>query len=171
MMGGNEEGVHQPMTLRFSMGNIDIDRLKTEDPEILRFNTRDYVESGYHDAKEGALGDRIRSAIIQGSLNEDDLGYFQFFSVNGRPNELAFNTPRIVDLDPMDPFQMSRAYQLGRAKIYRISQFMKDRVPGFEHSFVSAIAPLMGIRESRRVIGDYVLTEDDHQLCRKFDDR
>lgn len=170
LMGGNEEGVHQPLTLRFAMGNVDIERIKRDDPKILRLNTADYVECGCHDAKDGALGDRVRAAVAEGVLEDDDLGYFQFFSVNGRPHELAFNTPRISGLDPMDPFQMSRAYQVGREKIFRITRFLKARVPGFESAYVSSIAPLMGIRESRRVVGHYVLTENDHQTCRKFDD-
>jgi len=170
LMAGNEEGVHQPMTLRFTMGNGDLDRLKQEDASILRINTADYVECGYHEAKEGALGPRIREAINAGILAEDDLGYFQFFSVNGRPRELAFNAPRIAGLNPMDPFEMSLAYQIGREKIYRISQFVKRYLAGFEDAYVSAIAPLMGIRESRRVVGEYVLTAEDHAACRKFPD-
>lgn len=170
LMGGNEAEEHQPMTLRFAMGNIDIQRLREQDSGILRINTPDYVESGYHDAKQGEFGRRIIEAISRGILADDDLGYFQFFSVNGRPNELAFNTPRIAGLDPMDPFQMSKAYQVGRAKIYRIWQFMKAFVAGFEGAYISSIAPLMGIRESRRVVGEYILSEDDHQACRKFDD-
>ncbi len=170
LMGGNEAEEHQPMTLRFAMGNINIPVLRAKDAGILRINTEDYVESGYHDAKQGEFGRRIAEAISKKILNDDDLGYFQFFSVNGRPNELAFNTPRIAGLDPMDPFQMSKAYQIGRAKIYRIWQFMKAYVAGFENAYISSIAPLMGIRESRRVVGSYILTEDDHQSCRKFDD-
>lgn len=169
-MGGNKEGRHQPMTLRFTMGNVDIDRLRREDPAILRINTADYVESGYHEAKEGALGERIRQAVQATVLQEDDLGYFQFFNLNGRPRELAFNAPRIAGFDPLDPFELSRAYQVGREKIARIAEFVRRHVPGFENAYVSAIAPLIGIRESRRVVGDYVLTEQDHQACRKFPD-
>jgi len=170
IMAGNEEGTNQPMTLRFAMGGIDIDQLRREAPEILRINTRDYVECGYHDAHEGGLARRVAKAESEGVLRPSDIGYFQFFSVNGRPGELAFNTPRISGYDPMDPFQFSAAYISGREKIFRIASFMKRFVPGFENSYVSVIAPLMGIRESRRVVGDYVLTEDDHQSCRKFDD-
>lgn len=170
LMGGDEEGAHQPMTLRFAMGNIDLDLLRLGAAEFLRINTPEYAECGYGEAKDGALGDRVREAIAQGVLEEDDLGYFQFFSVNGRPRELAFNTPRIAGLDPLDPFELSRAYQIGRAKIFRIAAFVRGWLPGCENAYVSAIAPLMGIRESRRVVGEYVLTEQDHADCRKFPD-
>lgn len=170
LMSGDESGEHQPMTLRFAMGNVDLGRLREGAAEILRLSTPEYVECGYGEAKEGSMGPRVREAIAAGVLEEDDLGYFQFFSVNGRPRELAFNTPRIAGLDPLDPFEMSRAYAIGRAKIFRIAAFVRRYLPGFEGAYVSAVAPLMGIRESRRVVGEYVLTEEDHAACRKFPD-
>jgi hypothetical protein len=169
LMGGNEEGIHQPMTLRFSMGNVDIEGLRSGWPDILRLSRPDFVECGFGEAKESPLGPAIAEAIGRGILEEDDLGYLQFFTVNGRPRELAFNSPRISDLDPLDPFQMSRAYQVGREKIFRIARFVREYLPGCAEAYVSVVAPLMGIRESRRVLGDYVLTEEDHLGCRKFE--
>lgn len=169
LMGGNQEGEHQPMTLRFTMGNVDLDALRSESGAYLRLNTQDYIETGYAEAKDSVMGDLVRRAIEEGVLLEDDLGYFQFFSINGRPRELAFNAPRISGLDPLDPFQMSRAYQIGREKIYRIARFMKLFFGGCSDAYVSVIAPLMGIRESRRVVGEYILTEEDHAACRKFE--
>ena len=170
LMEGNEEGVHQPMTLRFTMGGIDMERARQSLEPFLRINTKDYMELGYGEAKDSPMRDLVCQAISEKILDEDDLGYFQLFSVNGRPGEFAFNAPRIVGLDPLDPFEMSKGYQVGRAKIYRIAEFMKRKFAGFENSYVSVIAPLMGIRESRRVVGEYVLTEDDHMSCRKFPD-
>ncbi|HZH98476.1 MAG TPA: FAD-dependent oxidoreductase, partial [Fimbriimonadaceae bacterium] len=136
--------------------------------EFLRVDEPPYMELGYGEAKNGPMEPYIRKAISAGVLEEDDLGYFQLFTVNGRTGELAFNAPRISGLDPLDPFQMSEAYAIGRAKIFRIAEFMRSTFEGFENSFVSTIAPLMGIRESRRVVGEYVLSEEDHGSCRKF---
>lgn len=170
LMGGNEEGVHQPMTLRFMMGGIDIERMRGSF-DFWSANTPHHLEAGFGESKDHpVMGRLVREAIQGGVLQEDDLGYFQIFTMNGRPGELAFNCPRISDLDPLDPFAMSKAYQVGREKIYRIAAFMQRWFPGCENSYVSGIAPLMGIRESRRVVGDYVLTAEDHQSCRKFED-
>jgi len=169
MMGGNEDGIHQPMTLRFIMGGIDMDALRSG-VNFWHINTPDRVEAGWGEAKDGAeIGDMVRQAVADGVLAEDDLGYFQFFTMNGRPGELAFNAPRISGLDPLDPWDLSRAYQVGRAKIYRIAQFVRRYFPGCEKAFVSGIAPMMGIREGRRVVGEYVLTAEDHLSCRKFE--
>lgn len=170
LMGGNEDGVHQPMTLRFFMGGIDIEALRAGLP-VWRTNGPGHLETGWGDGKEApVVGPMIRGAIAEGVLQEDDLGYFQFFTMNGRPGELAFNSPRVSGLDPMDPFELSCGYQVGREKVYRIAEFVRRWFPGCANAYVSGIAPLMGIRESRRVVGEYVLTGDDHQSCRKFDD-
>ena len=169
-MGGDGDGVHQPMTLRFTMGGIDMIAARQSLAPFLRLNTPDYVEAGYGEAIDSPMAGLVERAIQMGVLEPGDLGYFQLFSINGRPGELAFNAPRISGLDPLDPFEMSTAYQVGRKKIYRISNFMKVSFSGFEHSYVSVVAPLMGIRESRRVVGEYVLTADDHLSCRKFSD-
>ena len=47
---------------------------------------------------------------------------------------------------------------------------LKERVPGFENAYVSEIAPMLGIRESRRVECEYMLTGHDVASYRKFDD-
>lgn len=170
LMGGNEEGIHQPMTLRFAMGNIDLARFRQAAKHILRCDTDHYLEAGYGEAKNGPLGPMICDAIQKGILEEDDIGYFQFFTMNGKKNELAFNMPRVAGLDPLDPFAISKAYQVGREKVFRIAAFMKAYFEGCEEAHVSSIAPLIGIRETRRVVGEYILTEEDHQTCRKFPD-
>lgn len=170
LMGGDESGTHQPMTLRFTMAGFDLQRLAHEVP-IWRTISEGHMEAGFGEARESpVLGPLISEAIRSGVLEEDDLGYFQCFTMNGRPGELAFNCPRIFGLDPLNPFELSEAYQVGRAKIYRIASFLKRYLPGCESAYVSGIAPLMGIRESRRVVGEYVLTEQDHHTCRKFPD-
>jgi hypothetical protein len=47
---------------------------------------------------------------------------------------------------------------------------MKAFIPGFEKAFIMDTASMLGIRESRRITGDYVFTDEDVNNCRKFDD-
>jgi ribulose 1,5-bisphosphate synthetase/thiazole synthase len=168
ILSGNEEGVHQPMTLRFSMGGFDMARLRESLKPHLRCDQPPYMEFGYGDARKGSMAPWVEQAIAEGILQEDDLGYFQGFTVNGRPGEMAFNAPRVAGLDPMDPWQLSLAYQLGREKVWRIANFVRRFFGGAENAYISVIAPLIGIRETQRAVGEYVLTEEDHQSCRKF---
>jgi FAD dependent oxidoreductase len=49
-------------------------------------------------------------------------------------------------------------------------RFLRDKVPGFDRSVLVATSPAIGVRESRRVIGDYRLTRDDVLDARRFED-
>jgi hypothetical protein len=169
VMGGNEDGVHQPMTLRFKMGNVDIERMRPA-YTFWRVDGPGHLEFGTGEASEDpVMGPMVAKGIAEGLLHEDDLGYFQMFTMNGCPGEIAFNSPRISDLDPLDPWEMSRAFQVGREKIYRIANFLKRHFVGFEEAFVSGVAPLMGIRESRRVVGEHILSAEEHLGAKKFE--
>ena len=58
----------------------------------------------------------------------------------------------------------------GRRQIVDFFQFLRESAPGFENAYILEIAPQVGVRETRRVVGDYQLTEDDVLSCASFDD-
>jgi hypothetical protein len=58
----------------------------------------------------------------------------------------------------------------GRRQVAEYHRFLRDRVPGFERSVIVATSPAIGVRESRRVHGDYRLTREDVLAARRFDD-
>ena len=64
---------------------------------------------------------------------------------------------------------LTAAEQEGRRRVLAVSEFLKT-LPAFGRAFVSHVAPQVGVRESRRVIGRYELTRDDVLAGRKFDD-
>ena len=68
---------------------------------------------------------------------------------------------RIPNVDATDPEQLTRAEVEGRRQVHEYHRFLRDRVPGFERSVIVATSPAIGVRESRRVHGDYRLTRDD----------
>ena len=85
-------------------------------------------------------------------------------------NTLGFNAGHIV-ADATNPEEMSRAYAAGRQKAQMYLNALKDVRPEiFKNAYVVQTAPLMGIRQSRRVKGDYVLTADDFVERRTFED-
>jgi glycine/D-amino acid oxidase-like deaminating enzyme len=77
---------------------------------------------------------------------------------------------RIPNVDATDPDALTRAELEGRRQVREYHRFLRDRVPGFERSVVVATSPAIGIRESRRIFGDYRLTRDDVLSGRHFDD-
>ena len=167
---GDASGVNQPMTLRFTIGNVDIEKVGEFFKDAAYPNTPGFLSVGFAEAKDSVIGAQVCEAVRARVLDEDDIGYFQFFTMLGRPRELAFNCPRLTGFDPLDALSLSEATTKGREKIFRIHEFCKCYLPGFENSYVCVVAPLMGVRESRRIVGEYVLTEEDHQTCRKFED-
>ena len=86
------------------------------------------------------------------------------------PHPLGFTAGHIV-ADATDPVEMSRAYAEGRKKAQVFLEALKEYRPDiFKDAYVVQTAPLMGIRQSRRVKGDYVLTADDFVERRTFED-
>jgi ribulose 1,5-bisphosphate synthetase/thiazole synthase len=72
-------------------------------------------------------------------------------------------------MDGTNAIELSEAEVLGRQQIASVAGFLRE-VPGFEQSYISDIAPQVGIRETRRVRGLYELTESDVLDCASFED-
>ena len=113
----------------------------------------------------------FRQAVADGVLRESDGNYFQVFSMAGRPGELAFNCPRIsAEVDGTDPFHLTRAQITGREITQRYLAFCRRYLPGCEDAYLVFTAPMVGVRESRRIRGEYYLTVEDVLGGRKFAD-
>ncbi len=76
----------------------------------------------------------------------------------------------IDGLDALEPSDLTRAELIGRYQVGRIAGFLKRRMPGFEQAELAGIASHIGVRESVRLDGDYLLTGDDVMTVRSFDD-
>jgi hypothetical protein len=91
------------------------------------------------------------------------------------PREWRVNVTQLANpdgsaVDGTDAEQLSRAELEGRRQIVDFFRFLRDCAPGFEQSYLLEIAPQVGIRETRRIVGGYQLTEGDVLGCAGFDD-
>jgi hypothetical protein len=77
---------------------------------------------------------------------------------------------RVLGLDPTSVDSVTDAYAHVYRQIPELVRFFNKYVPGFREAYLLEIAPMLGIRESRRIVGDYVLTADDLVAGRQFDD-
>ena len=171
--GDPDDGHNQPMSLRFALAGVDQERAAAflaDELGMACYARPPLFEIGAGEAKSTPLGPLICLAVEDGTLASDDLGYLQFFSMLGRPGELAFNCPRISGLSATDAWDLSTAQTVGRQKIRRIARFFKSHVKGFEDSYIGTVAPMVGVRESRRIVGDYTLTEEDYLTEARFPD-
>jgi hypothetical protein len=73
-------------------------------------------------------------------------------------------------VDGTDALALSRAEVDGRRQAVDYLRFLRARVPGFERAYLLEIAPQVGIRETRRLVGEHVLTGDDVVACADFAD-
>jgi hypothetical protein len=76
----------------------------------------------------------------------------------------------VVKKNPTDPADVTEAELLARRQVYEIYEFMKKHADGLENSFLMMTAAEIGVRESRMIVGDYVLTESDCRAFTKFED-
>ena len=90
--------------------------------------------------------------------------------IEWRANLTQIKNPDGSAVSGIDARQLSYGEVEGRRQCWDVFQFIKSVTPGFENAYIVEIAPQIGIRETRRFIGEYVLTEDDILGCRDFDD-
>ena len=116
-----------------------------------------------------ALAHSISTAVMEGHLPEGASGIA--FRAGVKSGEV-WGT---IDLhgenfDPSDPNSLSLIESEGRRLAFQIAGFLKGHAGGFETAFISALPSRAGIRESRRIIGHYQLTESDILCGSRFDD-
>ncbi len=121
------------------------------------------------DAKVKLAG-RLVSAVQSGALPSGALG--ASLRGSGRTGE-AFVTVDLSGGDFYDPHDANCAAQLeseGRALAHTLARFLREEMPGFSESQISAMPARIGIRESRRLVGRYSLTGEDVQDGARFED-
>lgn len=90
--------------------------------------------------------------------------------IEWRANLTQIKNPNGTAVSGIDAGELSYGEVEGRRQCWDVFKFIKEATPGFENAYIVEIAPQIGIRETRRVVGEYVLTEKDILACRDFDD-
>ena len=147
VLGREPDHLCQPMTLCFRVGNVDVER---------------FYESKEH------MNEIHKQALHNGELINPRENILVFKTPI--PNVLHFNTTRVIKLDPTSPEEVTKAELIAREQVYEIYDFMKKHADGLEDSFLMMTAAEIGVRESRMIVGDYVLTESDCRAFTIFDD-
>lgn len=88
-----------------------------------------------------------------------------------RPGEAVVNTTRVIGRLGTVGADFARAEVEGRRQAYQVVDFLRRYVPGFDAAFLLETPAQIGVRETRRIIGDYILTQEDILEGRQFEDR
>jgi len=113
-------------------------------------------------------GPLMKEAIARGEMYKSSMVAVTPISIARK--EVSLNTTRIGRLDATRTDQLSQALPDLMDQVWMCANFMRKYVPGFENAVFSGLAPRIGIRETRRIVGEYVLTGDDIMEARKRSD-
>lgn len=168
--GRDLDGFCQPMTTNMKVANVDVKKLQEEiqaNPD--NFNIRDRTALT-RSPKLSVAGfyREFNQAKKDGVLSTEREDVLLFETVN--QGEVIVNTTRVIRLNPVDPWELSRAEREGRKQANELMQFFKSRCTGFENAVLVSTGVQIGVRESRRVMGEYLLTADDLLSSKKFGD-
>ena len=154
------DGMSQGCSLEFILSGVDWDKYvtspqKADDPKWLKI---------------------IRKGLENGSLPYEVDNHLNWIThIPGRPehcgqDEVSICFAHSRNCYPVDTRDLTRMYFEGREQANFLAKFIKENIDGFQNSWLSATGALMGVRESRRIVGEYVLTASDIAHLRKFDD-
>jgi hypothetical protein len=149
---GDADGATQGMTLCFTVAN----------------GSRDAYLGYVHATGDGFLARLVAEARAAGDYDLPDASLVGLSFKN--ETVAGANMGHVYGADATDARSISRAEREGRRVVQKLLPFLRKYVPGQENLFLVSTGPHIGVRESRRIVGDYRLTLDDYLACRSFPD-
>ena len=151
-VGDEETGHCQPMTLMFTIGGVDYDRVR-------EFRGGDYkLQHVWKKAQEDGFMRPFQNQIMG------------WWWTPTRPDQVGVNFTHINFVDSRKAADLTRATIEGRKQAYETIEVYRRYVPGMENCYMVSTPNTVGIRESRRIAGEYTLTRDDVVGQRRFAD-
>jgi len=158
-VGREKDHMSMGCSLEFVLGGVDYDKymsseLRMKDPKWIQF-LKEPIESG-------------KIPDIDNHLNWMTL-------IPDRPEHCGMDEVSICFAHSRNCFptkneDLTRMYMEGREQVEILAKFIKENIPGFENSYLSYTGSLLGVRESRRIVGEYRFTGMDIATAREFDD-
>ncbi|HDN63082.1 MAG TPA: FAD-dependent oxidoreductase [Candidatus Bathyarchaeota archaeon] len=181
---GGKDGRMMQVSLIVRVGNVQKDKLISyikENPDDFIIGedpysglTRELVVPRLKDFSEapeiGGFFRLVRKAVEKGEMHPFSPRGGVNILISPMKEEAYVYGTNIVDIDGTNAWDLSRAEVELRKQAFILVGFLRKYIPGFEESYLIDVAPQVGIRETRRIIGEYVLTAEDVIEGRKFDD-
>ena len=169
-VGRQADGSTQPMSLIFRLSNVNL-------AEVLGYVTDHphdfHLPEGVETLKAtGTIGISGFFSIVQEGVSDHEIPPYRdrllFFGLGGQ--DVIANVTRITGLSGLDPHDLSLAEAAGRSQAWDYFHFMQKRIPGFKNARLVQTGAQVGIRETRRLRGRYIITEDDLLKGTEFPD-
>ncbi|MFA7231781.1 MAG: FAD-dependent oxidoreductase [Victivallaceae bacterium] len=149
---GNAEGFCQPMTLCFKLANVNFD---DSNPDNLT-NLRKQLTEVYIAAKESGEVDCPRENILMFTTHD--------------PTVMHFNTTRVIKHSAINGLELSEAEIIARDQIRSLIKLFQAKVPAMKNARLHSMASHIGVRESRRVIGENYIGLEAFERRAKYPD-
>lgn len=167
-LGREEDGLCQAMSLLFKLGDVDVEKassLFSENPIVTCPLGGDHEYNLHISGKLTEWNDIILAEKVFPHKDHN------IWAGTVRENELTYvNTVRVSGKNGADAWQLSQAEIEGRKQLKKVFRFLTKYVPGMEKAHVTSIANGIGVRETRRIEGEYILNKEDILQGKKFED-
>lgn len=151
MHGRPGDGRMQPVTLMYRVGGVD------------------WPRAGQYWREDAQLRGFCKKAVEAGLMGPWQSQLMGFWWGPARPDQVGVNFTH-MHYDGASAFDMSKASIEGRRQVREAVRAMRELAPGFENSYLIDTAAYVGVRETRRIFGEYVLTADDLKNLTIFED-
>ena len=176
---GDEQGKLMSISLFSRMGNVDLDRhlehvkanpynfMLGEDPYIGK--SREEIAAGLRTHKDYPLVtgyyEAVKLAQSRGEFHPNRQRVV--FSITTIPGVVTINSTSMLGYSGIDNDDLNQVAIEGREQVFKVRDFYRKYAPGFEECYVVDSASAIGVRETRRIIGEETLTDEDCIDARK----
>ncbi len=150
-IGRPSDGKCQPVTLMFTIGDVDWKRASA-------WRTDYKMTETWEEAQR------------KGDMRPFQKTIMGWWWTPTRPDQVGVNFTHVIYIDSTKGEELTKATVEARKQAYETIEVYRKYVPGMEQCYMVSTPNTIGIRESRRIMGDCVLTEDDVKSQREFDD-
>lgn len=168
-VGREKDQLTQPLTMKFRMRGVDLEKVKQY---IL-----DHPDHFYKKMMVKELANNeVPLTGVQGfypqweaggvPINRDQVLFF----IGPANDEVLVNCSRVQGHNGADVYDLTKAELEGRKQVLMLRDFFRNSIPGFENADVSNVGTQIGVRETRRINGEYILTKEDVTAGKKFAD-
>jgi ribulose 1,5-bisphosphate synthetase/thiazole synthase len=178
VMGRERDRLMQPATRIFRVGDVDVEAMFSflrAHPEEMSLPERweggtDYASKDLEHAS--VMMDAFPTLVAEGrasgelTVDRDRLG----IETSPVPGVVTINATRVHGVDGTDPDALSWAEVETQRQMFEIFRFLRRRIPGFANARLLGATYQLGVRETRHIVGDYVLTLEDVLSGRDFPD-
>lgn len=163
--GYEQSGLMQPVSMMFTMGGADVNKCRHLCNKKLTFadlgiDSEEFKKLDYF----GTNGFEENGDLIpmpQGRLH---------IVCAARRDQALVNMSRVINVDATDPVALSKAEEIAQVQMLYLVDFIIRFVPGFENAYLINSSSTLGVRETRRLVGKYVLKGREAIECVPFED-